>query len=143
LNQTRACTCPDSSTSYQTCVDGLSFSECQCAVAPNPDLVAGSGGAVVPTGGTGGTVVPPPPGTGGVAGGVAGSPPVAGIGPAGTGGAEPPPPPPPPPPEPQCPNAVADFSLMDINPASATYNQMRSLHENCGKVLMIYYTSWG
>jgi hypothetical protein len=67
----------------------------------------------------------------------AGVPPAAGNGgmggAGGAGGA---------PPEPLPPDAVANFTLTDINPSSSTFNQSRSLHDNRGKVLLIYYTNW-
>jgi hypothetical protein len=38
------------------------------------------------------------------------------------------------------PNSVANFTAMDINPLSPTYNQARNLDDVCNKVIVIYYT---
>jgi hypothetical protein len=38
--------------------------------------------------------------------------------------------------------SAANFTLMDQNPPSPTYNQMRSLHDICGKVLLVMYTAF-
>jgi len=38
--------------------------------------------------------------------------------------------------------SVGDFSLLDKNALSPTFNQMRSIHEVCGKVLLVMYTAF-
>ena len=38
--------------------------------------------------------------------------------------------------------SVANLTLMDQNSRSPTYNQTRSLHDICGKVLLVMYTSF-
>jgi hypothetical protein len=66
-NSMISCTCPDGLYGYRVCLDGQSFSDCQCGLDAGMDGRAGVGGSGMGGSGTGGA------GTGGLSCGMAGS----------------------------------------------------------------------
>jgi hypothetical protein len=136
VNSTIPCQCPDTSVSYQICVDGITYSPCQCAggmagIGGAPPVgTGGTGTGGTGTGGTGtGGTGTGGTGTGGTGTGGNGGSVEALPGTAATGGI-------------QDGIPIADFTGTDINPNSPTVNQVRNLGDNRGKVMAIYYADW-
>jgi hypothetical protein len=133
-NQSEACTCTDGSSSVKVCTAEGSFGACQCNGTANVPPGSGGTGGGEPPGNEAIAGAPGPAGAGGI---------------PGTGGAPAAPPdpnaPPPdpnlPPPDPGVdPNANRDFALLDVNPLSPTFNQVRGLEDVRGKVVVVYFS---